>query len=173
MVEHHKTPYTNFSENMDSTTLSASEPSIHIPVPTDKSLVAPSAVPAVPKSMHVYQYETDTENRIMSMATSLTTGRSRPFLQRVQLIGPTGYAVRATGQVDDGAMRNCISRQRWEKYGHCLSPLEPSTTLISVANNQVIKPLGRWFGTVRVGTVSAQSWFEVFDCKGAFDIILG
>ncbi|KZP33358.1 hypothetical protein FIBSPDRAFT_680313, partial [Athelia psychrophila] len=98
---------------------------------------------------------------------------SRPFLQRVQLIGPTGYAVRATGQVDDGAMRNCISKQRWERYGHCLSPLEPSTTLISVANNQVITPLGRWFGTVRVGTVSAQSWFEVFDCKGAFDIILG
>ncbi|KAJ7665819.1 hypothetical protein B0H14DRAFT_3539497 [Mycena olivaceomarginata] len=42
-----------------------------------------------------------------------------PFLQRIQLLGPGEAIVRATGQVDDGAMKNCISKKRWEGYGHC------------------------------------------------------
>ena len=36
-----------------------------------------------------------------------------------------------------------------------------------------MKPLSRWFGTVQVGNISAESWFEVFDSNGAFDVILG
>lgn len=118
-------------------------------------------------------YETDTKSAIMSMSAPEAAARSTPFLQRVQLLSPEGYPVRATGQVDDGAMRNCISKRRWEQYGHCLSPLSPSTIRISVANNQQIKPIGRWHGTVRVGNVSASSWFEVFESNGAFDVILG
>jgi hypothetical protein len=33
--------------------------------------------------------------------------------------------------------------------------------------------MGRWFGTVKVGGIGAPSWFEVFDSRGALDIILG
>lgn len=121
----------------------------------------------------VLLYETDTAAAIMSMTTPDKTKRSAPFLQRIQLVAPDGYPVRATGQVDDGAMRNCISKKRWEQYGHCLSPLSPSTIRISVASGQILKPIGRWHGTVRVGHVSASSWFEVFDSGGAFDVILG
>jgi hypothetical protein len=36
-----------------------------------------------------------------------------------------------------------------------------------------IKPLGRWYGTVQISEISAPCWFEVFDCQGAFDVILG
>ncbi|KAJ6522903.1 hypothetical protein B0H19DRAFT_875381, partial [Mycena capillaripes] len=96
-----------------------------------------------------------------------------PFLQRIQLLGPHGEVVRATGQVDDGAMRNCISRMRWEAYGHCLSPLVPSSTTIRVASGGKVVPLGRWQGEVQVGGVRVRAWFEVFDCAGAFDVILG
>ena len=120
----------------------------------------------------VFLYDVDTSERIMSMAEN-KEGHSRPFLQRVQLIGPSGYPVRATGQVDDGAMRNCISQERWKRYGHCLSELQPTTTKIKVANGAKLTPSGRWFGTVRVGNVGAESWFEVFDSHGAFDVILG
>ena len=84
-----------------------------------------------------------------------------------------GVIVRATGQVDDGAMRNCISKTRWDRYGHCLEPMEPSGTWIKVANDARIKSLGRWTGKVKVGGIEAESSFKVFDCKGAFDVILG
>ena len=70
-------------------------------------------------------------------------------------------------------MRNCISKERWDRYGHCLSALHPSSTHIKVANGTKLKPLGKWFGTIRVGGVSAASWFKVFDSHGAFDVILG
>ncbi|KAJ6477606.1 hypothetical protein C8R45DRAFT_833381, partial [Mycena sanguinolenta] len=96
-----------------------------------------------------------------------------PFLQRIQLLGPSGAIVRATGQVDDGAMKNCISRRRWEGYGHCLSPLVPSTTRIRVASGERITPMGRWWGDVQVGGVKVAAWFEVWDCTDAFDVILG
>lgn len=132
-----------------------------------------SHVLASEQNTSILLYETDTSDAIMSMTAADPEKRSAPFLQRVQLLSPEGYPVRATGQVDDGAMRNCISKRRWEQYSHCLSPLSPSSIRISVANNQKIKPIGRWFGKVRVGNVSATSWFEVFESNGAFDVILG
>ena len=120
----------------------------------------------------VFLYGEDTSERIYIMASAPDPERSQPFLQRIQLIGP-GNSVRATGQVDDGAMRNCISKRRWDQYGHCLTPLQPSTTRISVANGTEIKSLGRWYGMVQISGIRASCWFEVFDCQGAFDVILG
>lgn len=70
-------------------------------------------------------------------------------------------------------MRNCISQTRWEDYGHCLEPLEFSTTIIKVADSTRIRSLGKWSGIVKVGGVEAWSTFEVFDCGDAFDVILG
>ncbi|KAF6745219.1 hypothetical protein DFP72DRAFT_1077813 [Ephemerocybe angulata] len=102
----------------------------------------------------------------MSMNTGDAEKGTTPFLQRIQLKGPKGVIVRATGQVDDGAMRNCISKERWDGYGHCLEPLATSRTWIRVANNQVVPSMGRWEGTVTVGNTGAKESFEVFDCKG-------
>ena len=42
-----------------------------------------------------------------------------------------------------------------------------------MANGSRIVPVGRWYGTVRVGNVGSPSWFKVFECDGAFDVILG
>lgn len=81
--------------------------------------------------------------------------------------------MRATGQIDDGAMKNCISLKRWERYGHCLDTLTASKTIVSVANATEIESIGTWKGMVQVGGTGALSSFEVFDCKGAFDVILG
>src|SRR6266436_8323340 len=107
------------------------------------------------------------------MASEPDEQRTLPFLQRVQLSGTHGNVVRATGQVDNGAMRNCISKRRWDAYGHCLSALSPTTTRISIANNVVIIPIGRWFGRITICGIGAYSWFEVFESHRAFDVILG
>ncbi|KAJ6622146.1 hypothetical protein B0H10DRAFT_1650573, partial [Mycena sp. CBHHK59/15] len=96
-----------------------------------------------------------------------------PFYQRAQLLGPNNAVVRVTAQIDNGTMRNCILLARWKKYGHCLSPLVPSRTRLGVASGGKIWPHGRWWGEVGVGGVQAAAWFEVFECGGAFDVILG
>ncbi|KAJ6620066.1 hypothetical protein B0H10DRAFT_1665769, partial [Mycena sp. CBHHK59/15] len=96
-----------------------------------------------------------------------------PFIQHTQLIGPNGAIVRVTAQVDNGTMHNCISLARWKAYGHCLSPLVPSTRALGVANGETFWPDGRWYGVVAVGGVQAAGWFEVFQSNGAFDLILG
>ncbi|KAJ6610779.1 hypothetical protein B0H10DRAFT_1676987, partial [Mycena sp. CBHHK59/15] len=96
-----------------------------------------------------------------------------PFYQRAQLLGPNNTVVRVTAQVDNGATRNCISLAWWKAYGHCLSWLVPSRMRLGVTSGGKIWPYGRWWGSVGVGRVRAAAWFEVFECGGAFDIILG
>ena len=174
MNEHRETRTPTFSENLDSTQVTVSKDTVNLDTDTLATTSLTSNVSTcTPTEPLVLLYETDTSTLINSMAVKPDEERSLPFLQRVQLAGPGDYSVRATGQVDDGAMRNCISKHRWERYGHCLSPLEPSTTRIKVANGSTITPLGRWHGTVRVGNIGAPSWFEVFECGNAFDVILG
>ena len=134
---------------------------------------APANVLSTQNTMFVYPYKTPLEVQILSMTTADPDSKTKPFLQCIQLQGPKGMIVRATGQVDDGAMRNCISKICWERYGHCLKPMEPSPTWIKVANDERIKSIGQWTGKVTVGGTEAESAFEVFDCKGAFDVILG
>jgi transposase InsO family protein len=119
-------------------------------------------------------YDAPTSDRILQMSDPKShSEKSKPFLQRIQLKGKKGSVVRATGQIDDGAMRNCIAFDRWVKYGHCLDTLSTSNVIVSVANAAEIKSKGTWTGTVQVGGTGALSSFEVFDCKGAFDVILG
>ena len=119
-------------------------------------------------------YDVPTSERILQMAEPKNNiQKPKPFLQRIQLKGKSGTIVRATGQIDDGAVRNCISLRRWERYGHCLDALVKSNTVISVANAAEIASIGSWTGTVQVGGTGAPSCFEIFDCKDAFDVILG
>lgn len=173
MNEHHETPTHYFSEKTDSNRNSTTAAlNSHLDV-----LATTVSNPAVCRCASIqppiFRYDNDTSTRILAMATTKDDEHSLPFLQRIQLTGPGDYIVRATGQVDDGAMRNCISKKRWEHYGHCLTPLEPSKTRIKVANGSRIAPLGCWTGTVKVGKVGAPSSFEIFDCGDAFDVILG
>ncbi|KAJ7330930.1 hypothetical protein DFH08DRAFT_708521, partial [Mycena albidolilacea] len=81
--------------------------------------------------------------------------------------------VRLTVQVDNGVLRNCMSLARWKQYGHLLGRALPSKTQLSVANGCKFWPYRRWWGEVSVGGVSAVISFEIFECDGAFDILLG
>lgn len=109
--------------------------------------------------------------RIFTMASEDKKEQTDPFMQRIQLVGKE--IVRATAQVDNGAMRNCIAQAKYKAYNICLGPLRPSTMVIGVANNQQIPSLGTWMEVVRIGGVEAESIFEVFKCAGMFKVILG
>jgi hypothetical protein len=96
MDEHRETPNSHFSEQTDS-------PPMHtLACPLADNYLTSIVDPALP--VHSYKV-----NRIEILLCD--EERSKPFLQRVQLVGPGDCVVRATGQVDDGAMRNCISKR--------------------------------------------------------------
>ena len=71
------------------------------------------------------------------------------FRQHVQLLNKNSYAVHATAQVDDGAMRNCIGHHIWHSYGHCLRELKPSVMQISIASGHEVPCDGTWSGEVQ------------------------
>ncbi|KAJ6573709.1 hypothetical protein B0H10DRAFT_1891427, partial [Mycena sp. CBHHK59/15] len=119
-----------------------------------------------------YQYSTSLPSAIFSLNTT-DYDRVPPFYQRAQLLGPANAVVRVTAHVDDGSSRNLISLARWKRYGHCLGNLLPATRRLSVADGKTIWPNGRCRGEVAVGGVRVLAWFDVFDCRGAFDVILG
>ena len=146
------------------------------PCPPSSSNIAHKSSYVFPKTMNhncLLLYDTDTASRILSMASIPNKEHSLLFLQCVYLMGPGNYSVQATDQVGDRAMRNCISKECWDQYSHCLPALHPSSTHIKVTNSTKLKLLGKWFGTIHVSGVSAASWFEVFDSHRAFDVILG
>jgi hypothetical protein len=117
-------------------------------------------VPTQQNASQIYKYEVPVRERIMQMGMEEEKEQTKPFLQRIQLKGPQNVIVRATGQVDDGTSKNCISKNRWDRYGHCLSPLEPSNMLIKVTNDTQIRSMGRWHGGITVGGMEMQSMFE-------------
>ena len=49
----------------------------------------------------------------------------------------------------------------------------PTTLRVSVANSNTIPCAGLWSGEVKIGGTSSFTHFVVFECGGAFDVILG
>jgi hypothetical protein len=125
------------------------------------------------ESLFVTPYSQPLPATIFSMTKQHPHVKIKPFHQRIRLAGPSKYQVRATAQIDNGAMRNCIGRHVWESYGHCLGTLILTTLKVSVANNQTIQCDGLWYGDVDIGGTKSKTYFVIFDCKGTFDVILG
>jgi hypothetical protein len=125
------------------------------------------------KSTYVLPYNHPLLPTIFSIDHKHLHAKVRAFHQHVQLLNKNSYAVRATAQVDDGAMRNCIGHHIWHSYGHCLRELKPSVTQISVASGHEVPCDGTWSGEVWIGGTTSFTHFEVFDCGYAFNIILG
>lgn len=130
-------------------------------------------VPGYTESIHIAPYNCPLPPSIFSVLETHPHSKTKPFRQRIQLRGPSQYPVRATAQVDDGAMRNCIGLHIWIAYGHCLGELTPTALRVSVANNKIIQCAGLWSGEVNIGGTISYTHFVVFDCDGAFDVILG
>src|SRR5882762_568525 len=68
---------------------------------TDESLIH-EHVEATAKFKHVLPYDRPLLPTIFSINVDHPHAKIRPFRQRIQLLGPNSYAVRATAQVDNG-----------------------------------------------------------------------
>ena len=130
-------------------------------------------VPGYTESNHIAPYDRPLPPSLFPITEIHPHVKTKPFRQCIQLAGPSQYPVRATAQVDDGAMRNCIGLHVWHSYGHCLGTLMPTTLRVSVANSNTIPCAGLWSGEVKIRGTSSFTHFVVFECGGAFDVILG
>src|SRR6266481_2994278 len=91
----------------------------------------------------------------------------------VHLRGPEGENIRIKAIIDRGTMKNTMCKRTWNTQQHRLRPLHPSRVTLSVADNHRIPSEGKWASVIEVaGTKTAQT-LEVFDSKGAFQVILG
>jgi hypothetical protein len=94
MNEHRETPKYSFSEKTDATSMSSKV--YFVSDNTSHTVVDPT--PLVPlhesNNTRILLYDEDTADRILSMTTTDTEERTKPFLQRVQLIGPGRKAPR-------------------------------------------------------------------------------
>jgi hypothetical protein len=125
------------------------------------------------KSKHILPYNCPLPSSLFMMSTNHPHSKICPFHQQIQLSGPSQYAVRTTTQIDNGAMRNYIGKHIWDSYGHCFGSLSPTDAYISVTNNEHIPCTGLWSGDISLAGMKFHTHFFVFDCRGAFDVILG
>ena len=118
-------------------------------------------------------YECPSAASVLSVSEDHPHTNIKPFKQWITLSGPGPNSITVKAQVDDGATRNCIGRHIWQQSSPTLGSLATIPLRLSVANNQVIPCDGLWYGEVTIGQVKMTTYFVVFDCQGAFDVILG
>jgi hypothetical protein len=98
---------------------------------------------------------------------------TKPFVHQVQFHGPQGEIVRAWANIDDGAMKEVMSKEKLQKVKHRLGRATPSGQLLRVANGAIIQSEARWEGEIEVNGVKTDVAFEVFDSGGKWDFLFG
>ena len=100
-------------------------------------------------------------------------GSTKPFRHRVHFRGPRGEVVRVWANIDDGAMKEVMSSETFNKVKHKLGTWRPSSQLLRVANGVIIQSEVIWEGEIEVKGVQAKVAFEVFDSGGRWDFLFG
>lgn len=96
-----------------------------------------------------------------------------PYQKWVTLHTQGQPEITARGTVDAGSQANVIDAALWAANQVVLGPLEPSKTLLRVADGKASKCLGRWTGQIVLAHSTLCTVFEVFDSGGAFEVLLG
>lgn len=106
---------------------------------------------------------------------STTNGdtETKPFVSNIKLYGPQGEIVRVSAVIDNGAMVNVICRTLWDRVGHRLAQLEPSQTILRMANGMKVPSKGRWTGTVEWAGARVTGTFEMIDSGQNWTILFG
>ncbi|QRV96745.1 Retrovirus-related Pol polyprotein from transposon opus [Ceratobasidium sp. AG-Ba] len=95
-----------------------------------------------------------------------------PYQRWIELHSTSG-SILARGTVDAGSQANVLDASLWAANEHQLGALEPSTTMLRVADGKASRCVGRWRGIVKLEQEEWEVMFEVFDSRGAFEVLLG
>jgi hypothetical protein len=97
----------------------------------------------------------------------------RPFVHKVQLLGPKGEIVRVHVVFNDSAMICTMCAQIYKKVKHQLKGWQPSKCVLHMANGALVKSQAMWTGIVRLGSIQVQGTIEVFDSRGGWSFLFG
>ncbi|KAG2748530.1 hypothetical protein P692DRAFT_20687363, partial [Suillus brevipes Sb2] len=98
---------------------------------------------------------------------------SKPFVTQVLLYGPKGKTSCFQANVDDGAMVNAIDTRTFNKSASRLRKLVPSSRTLRMANGSLVPSQGVWKGTLKWGSATITTSFEVFDSGGVWKMLIG
>ena len=93
---------------------------------------------------------------LFSIGASKSKGEikdTKPFVHQVRLHGPQGEVVRVWANVDDGAMKEVMSKEKFQMVKHRLGRATPSRQLLRVANGVIIQSEARWEGEIEVNGI--------------------
>jgi hypothetical protein len=97
----------------------------------------------------------------------------RPFVHKVQLLGPKGEIVRVHAVFNDGAMICMMCSQIYKKVKHRLQGWKPSKCVLHMANRVLVKSQAMWTGKVRLGSIQAEGTIEVFNSSRGWLFLFG
>jgi hypothetical protein len=101
------------------------------------------------------------------------TGVEVPFQHTLHLFGPQGEIVRVAALFDGCAMVSAMCATVFERVKHRLGKWEKSERQLRMGNGVIVPSLAVWKGKMRLGKVTIEGEFEVFDSGGSWAFLLG
>ena len=105
--------------------------------------------------------------------TMCDTGVEVPFQNTLQLLGPQGEVVRVSALFDGCAMVGAMCVTVFDKVKHRLGKWEKSNKKLRMGNGTIVPSLAVWKGKMRLGKITIEGEFEVFDSGGSWAFLLG
>jgi hypothetical protein len=96
-----------------------------------------------------------------------------PFQHTLHLLGPQGEIVRVAALFDGCAMVSAMCATVFEKVKHRLGEWRPSDKRLRMGNGTIVPSLAVWKGRMRLGEVTVNGEFEVFDSGSSWAFLLG
>ena len=95
-----------------------------------------------------------------------------PFQHTLQLLGPQGETVRVAALFNGCAMTSVMCSSVFEKVKHRLGEWKESMKQLRMGDGTIVPSLAVWKGSMRLGRVTVESKFEVFNSGGSWAFLL-
>ena len=101
------------------------------------------------------------------------TGVEVPFQHTLIILGPRGESIRVSALVDGCAMVAAMCTTVFDKVKHRLGEWKRSERQLRMGNGAIVPSLAVWKGRMKLGEVTINGEFEVFDSGGSWAFLLG
>jgi hypothetical protein len=91
----------------------------------------------------------------------------------LNLLGPQGEIVRVEALFDGCAMVSAMCTTVFEKVKHRLGEWGRSEKQLRMGNGVIVPSLAMWNGKLRLGRITVEGTFEVFDSGGSWAFLVG
>ena len=96
-----------------------------------------------------------------------------PFTHQLKILSTNGRTIQVHANVDDGALINAMSTEKFNGIKQHLGHYKPSLRWLRMANGVIVKAVAVWEGEMEIDGVKACGSFEVFDSGGSWEFLFG